>query len=890
MSKIHVKYGLEFQSNLYRSSDRKDWLQAVGAELEKKGVSIKLGEGSQTFEIKNSAELQEFYARYESDPKATAEAIGLAPGRELKRYVSDLVQALDDIVKDTSSIQAGTSIDLSTSGQMSKMLGLDDASRRYASSRTEFGQTAPAQGAMSVLGVMLSRNEIEADPLEDVPHMTAATFDGARLKSGRRSQEYEAVRTLSGVGKDQLIELLRSERGGKTILRRMRKAKDAEAFSLGYSGISMDEMRWDSRAHKIREANPHISLTVESGRLEADDKSGVHEVSLGNDYFEDAYYDTKNFDLLDNEMSVRGRVRRDDPEVGAGAVRRVLIQSKIGSAVDENGVKFAAKADVRKDSPSEEDLETLDESVRSGISGWGYSDTPIEALGLVYKELEKADALATVGEHKGVLQLEKQAHVRSTRSRFHFNLTDRSAMYGLFNGAGEKNIQSAMELIQGSTSLDPADAKELLQKGEALLDKSAILERAKEGIAALDPNLSAQDITVDMLKSLWPSRHSSRDKMTALKKEVVANAISDAYHDFAELLDDKRSRIAGSRGRDMRSFEMTEDVMTFMREKFSNLKEKQTVRPFLEKFDQELAGPNKDAFIAELAKFTADEGNDALAGAAHQDSAIANIRKHLVSDHLEIVHRQIESAGSMSKALWFDDARTAFANASSSSYSNFLIDTFDVSEFYTPEQWEALTPEQRAGAVDIEGNKMFHATLVNEVQIELGYEKPYTDAVARAQSAIGDAKAGLFMDFALEQGLGGAVANQPSSFETFRQELLAMPEVQQKDFLAQFNAFAEAKGSPLQLNAEDLNGMVEAQFVTRFQNQDVNKHKMLLKDVEVNGFIWERLLSMQDSIADLRGRRVLREAERAGLNNVEWTDAELSKGDTAISMVKDGIQ
>lgn len=894
MSTIHVKYGLEFRPDLYQSRDRGDWLQAVGEELEKKGVTLALGEGAGAFTIQNGAELSEFYEQYKSDPQGVADKVGLAPGRDLQRYVSDLVQALDDIVKDTSGLQSGQSIDLRASGELGKMLGLDDASVRYASSRSGFG-TTPAEGSMSVMGVMLSRNAAELDPLDGVPHMNPTTFDATSLKTGRRSQEYEAVRILSGLSKDELIGMLRSERGGRSLLHRMRKAKDAEAFSLGYQGVDLDEMRWDSRAHSIREANPFISLTVESGRMEMDDKDGVHEVGLGNDYFEDAYYDTADFSLNENDMSVRARVRRDDPEPGAGAVRRVLIQSKIGSNVDEDGVKFAAKADIRKDSPTEEDIANLDEDLRSGISEWGTwgnsGGKPIEAMGLVYEKLDEAGALATVGDQEGILQLEKQAHVRSTRSRFHFNLTSKDSMQKLFTQLGDPNIEAALALAKESTGMEPDVAAKLTALGEGILDRSVFVDQLKDKLAALDPNLAPQDVTADTINALWPGRSLSGNKVKTLQQEVLAEAISETFHEFGELLDDQRSRIAGSRGNALDDFEMTEEVITFMKGKFPNMLSKQTVKPFLDKLDAELSGPNKDAFLQELSTFMADEeGSDVLASAGNLDEAIGNVRKHMVSDHLEIVHRQIESAGSMSKALWFDNARSNFAGVSGSSWSNFLIDTFDVSEFYTPQAWDSLSPEEKAGGVDVSADKMFHATLVNEVQIELGYEKPYTDAVTKAEAQISDAKAGLLMDFALDKGLGGVVANQPASFEAFRQELLGMPESEQQQLLDQLNAFSQDKGSPLTFDKAAIEGFVEAQFSTRMQGKDTSGHEMLLKDVEVNTFIWGKLLDMQESIADLRGRRVKREAERAGFDDTEWSSAALSKGDTAISMIKDGIQ
>lgn len=67
MSTIHTKYGYEFRRDLI-SQNRDAWLKAVGQELEKKGISVKVGEGAHAQEIKNSDQLNAFFARHQSNP------------------------------------------------------------------------------------------------------------------------------------------------------------------------------------------------------------------------------------------------------------------------------------------------------------------------------------------------------------------------------------------------------------------------------------------------------------------------------------------------------------------------------------------------------------------------------------------------------------------------------------------------------------------------------------------------------------------------------------------------------------------------------------------------------------------------------------------------------
>lgn len=886
MSTIHVKYGLEFKPELYRSDNKDAWLEAVGAELEKKGVSLQLGVNT-PIAISNTQELKSFYQRYTSQPEKVAQELGLQPGQDVQRYIRDLVQTLDDIVKSTSDVKTGTTIDLRPSSDMSKMLGLDDSSHRYASARTGFGEGTKTSRSVSVLGVMLSRDAAPVDPLAGQLFIDATTFSGQRLKTDRNNQEFEAVRRLGGLDKDQLIEFLRTERNGRPILNRLRKAKDAEAFSIGYSGVTMDKMRWDSDAHRIREDNPFVSLTVESERLEANE-NGEYEVQLGTDYNEDTYYDTKDFSLLNNEMSVRARIRRDDPQPGSDAVRRILIQSKAGSSVDESGTKSAAKADIRKDNPSAEDIANLDEDIRTGMSEWGWNRTsePIEAIGIVHKDLAERGVLPTVGEHKDVLQLEAKAFVRSTRSRFHFNETSRQATVNLFREAGEPNIKQVLEWVKASASLKPEDAAKLNKLGESLLDKTAIVERTRDALIALDPSLQQQGVTVDTINQLWPDKDVTSNKLETQKRRVVADTLKSTMNEFATLVDDLRRDIAGARGNEVRNFNLTDEFVEYIKEKDSSTKSFTTIKPFLERLDKELSGPNKQAFMDDFAQWAADKGNKAILEAPDKDVAMGSLRKHLVNEQLDIIHRQLEASGTMGQTLWFDSARKTYAD-STRSYGNFLIDTFDVSEMYTPEVWKTLTDAQKAGAEPVDPKHMFHATIVNEVQIELRSEEPFMKAIAAAEKTLQGDRAGVLMDFALAQGMP-VLADQSASFAQWLGDLQKQPADQQKQVLEQLQAFASDKGSPLTFSMADLQKLDASLFTVERQGQGYETQSSHLEDLNMAQFVWSKMLGAQEYIANLRGRRVEQEAERAGISGVQWENAEMSKGDTALTLLRDG--
>jgi hypothetical protein len=327
------------------------------------------------------------------------------------------------------------------------------------------------------------------------------------------------------------------------------------------------------------------------------------------------------------------------------------------------------------------------------------------------------------------------------------------------------------------------------------------------------------------------------------------------------------------------------ETLDFMRERYPELKKIQTVGPFLQKFDQLLAGPEKDAFIQDLSKYTTDKGENALQNATDKDAAMRGLRTHLVNEHLDILHRQIETSGTAARTLSFDNARKAYAGNDRTNW-NFLIDTFDVSEYYTPEAWQSLTPEERAGAKAAPTDKMFHATVVNEVQIELGYEKPFVEAIEKAQAAVQNARGGLLMDYAVERGLAQST-DAPATFHNLLRDTLAKPQREQDSFFSALNDFAKARGSAITFDADSTKTLGESAFSASNRNQDGSKHTQLLEDQRMTEFVWGEFRRAQEFIADLRGNRVTREADRAGFST-KWVNSEMSKGDLALTLLRDG--
>jgi hypothetical protein len=86
--------------------------------------------------------------------------------------------------------------------------------------------------------------------------------------------------------------------------------------------------------------------------------------------------------------------------------------------------------------------------------------------------------------------------------------------------------------------------------------------------------------------------------------------------------------------------------------------------------------------------------------------------------------------------LWFDQSRSFWVPASSRSFSNFMIDTTDMTEMLSNEEWNTIPETDRTFSTPLPAAKIFNTVLVNELQIELGMEKAYVERLRELDAAV----------------------------------------------------------------------------------------------------------------------------------------------------------
>lgn len=875
MSSINIKRGVQFQPDLFRKSDRTAWLDAVGAELEKKGVTVKVGEGWQAKEVRNAAELKEAVAalaKAAATPPTTPPPAGAPnPAFAAKSYVSDLMQALDDIVSPEAKVAKGDRFDFSKGSKLSKALGVDDGKMaNYGSSvTTDFGIAAKKkpEATMVVDGVTLQARAPTGLDLSTVPHMSAETMRNAPATYGRDGEEVEATRVITGLSKAQVVSL------ATDALNDLQRPKSAVGLTVGQ--IPLDEMTWDSDSHALRRANPYVSFSLDYRSLEVSPNSGQPRVAVGRDFFFDAVMAKKDLETgkLTKELAQAGISERDRIRYGSDQTEtdgtRQLVGAKFGTHIDEDGNKHAQKVDSRSDSVTHEMIEHVGEVAATGRlgPGWPNQGKMAPAAVAVHRAAVQAGLTQNVGGETDVLALEVGAVVRQIRGRFHLNETSQSNLLKGFNEAGEPKLTQLQALIQAAPDFaasgdQPSKAQLLTQVG-ALLDRSAIVKAATAGLKAVDPNVTVDKALIDRL---WPGKPVTTKADVKLQR-AVADAIRTTYDAFSQSIDDLQRNIGGTTDKAVRDAGSANDVRDFFRQKAAvasfmaraeanaatsgvtvgnpasytayakkivamadgkektdllqsigvgmnqlkamddaafaspvkvtaGLLKKQTFEPFLTELDAQRAGPNAAAFATELGTYLAGKKSPALDAAADKAPVLDNLRKNLVTAHVEVLHRMIEGAACWGQGIWFDNYRQTMLGISPNT-GNFIIGSMDYAEFYDAKTGLGLSFKERVSRAPLDAVRMKGAQISNDIQIELESEDKYNEAIRTAQYGINGATAGLAMDYALSKKVAGLTAGDAPAFEKWFAAQAALPDAQRKAFVADLATYAQSKGSPI---------------------------------------------------------------------------------------------
>lgn len=723
--------------------------------------------------------------------------------------------------------------------------------------------------------------------LQGKKFMHRETFKGSPSGGwAREDVELEAVLGVTNVDPKKLYEFLRADPGNGNPLRgslftdannyrELRRSGNMEAFSVGFP---VDEIPWTADAHALREKNPHVWLAIEDDRFEVDERTNKRRLSVGTDIMDDVYYDTKDFLLLRNKMSIRSRKRWDTPT----ETRRILIGLKRDGDVT-NGFKNVSKTDVRNDGASAEDLAGFDEAMRTGMTSWNGSPAPAVPLKELYERLDSRALLPDSPTFKGVLQLEPKTVLRSVRSRYHLNEVSVSDITALYKLGGERmralsKMADETRAAGGLTAGQDTAVTAFQKKAAAILDNSLVAERAAAKLQAIDPSFVATAASIapylpDAPRLSAPTSVDDlvRRKGELEKRRVIGETISDLYHELAKDLDDGSSeslRRVITRSLDRKAEAHAELYVEWQKSLTKSLGPKTTYDPFVPLWNaSQLADYNAFGLAqkaANVRKFRDFEALDA--------DGFANLQAQLKSEQVRIWGRQIEEAGTAARALWFDQARAFYVPQSRRETSNFIIDTMDFTMAYTADVWDGVPEADRNAGHELDESKLINAVLVNEAQIELLAGGEYVKRVQILSNAHDRARD--FMKKATAAGLASDDAGYKALFESLKAKNDA-------------DLTAELKTLGVALEPDQFReGILPVLLETGIRDGGTNK------DVEVAlagaKFVFDEYQAMQANIAKLKEEKVRDVLRKAGApNTFGWAPTAGGKGELALAIVRD---
>jgi hypothetical protein len=298
---------------------------------------------------------------------------------------------------------------------------------------------------------------------------------------------------------------------------------------------------------------------------------------------------------------------------------------------------------------------------------------------------------------------------------------------------GMTRINVATELAEAAQArIDGPELQSLIALGKAIQDGTATNDAILEAIKAEFPDATERDVEEAKPSSVPPASIAG-----LRQRELAADAIKSVYDDFAEQLDDLDRDIADNADGDWD--DLAEMWRAYVISTRSSLRSTNTWTAF------------RDAWLSTDPMDGLKDFNDY--GVAERDAGNElfedfepvmewdGIGKDLAREMLKIHGRQIEAAGTAARTLWFDNAREFYVPNSRRYTSNFLIDTMDVAQMLSRQEWEGLSDEHKKAGAVLPPEAVFKTVLVNEVQIELGAEEAYLERIAELQAAIDDGTA-----------------------------------------------------------------------------------------------------------------------------------------------------
>ncbi len=267
------------------------------------------------------------------------------------------------------------------------------------------------------------------------------------------------------------------------------------------------------------------------------------------------------------------------------------------------------------------------------------------------------------------------------------------------------------------------------------MNHTVVAEQAQEALKKLDPDM---EVTVESITKFLPDSDTTPSNLQALQKmEIVANTVRDLYQELANDLVSIQSFIVvppadTNEAVRFRHWQRSQAPI------LSSLRSHTTFDRFAE-IHTDILQRDATGLRANLEAYNRfgeeQQREDVQMFSSFKpldEERFRAIADQLLIENLRIWKRKIEAAGSAALGLWFDKTRQFYVPRSERrrQIGDFVIDTMDLTGMFTLDAWGDTPIADWDNESEPNIDKLFHSTLVNEVQIELGLEKPYVDQIA----------------------------------------------------------------------------------------------------------------------------------------------------------------
>lgn len=616
---------------------------------------------------------------------------------------------------------------------------------------------------LAVATLITNQSFAEFDPA--LPFLSKTKYDQAKLAGFgtwiRDGAEMEMTFKFTCNDKDQdslamdkaIYKILTANNYEK--FKKMVKCKDCSAISQGFG--SPELMSWDKISHAVRQNLGYMPVTIEYERLQPQELPSSLKLSYGSDLMDDIYYDTDEFLAISNYYGLRARKRWDSANSTAKPMmRRILVGLKETPPIDPKGLKTAMKIDDRFDSPTIEQILNFSSEIPTGIRDQSGTKYPIPSVMRLYEGLAAKGLLQDQGSEVGVLQLKPKTFLRSLRLRYHYgSFSSQTTISGLKFSKEVLNEVSDLAKKLDLTSLTEIEKKsvaKIISIADAINDPTGYL--AIKGLDKTD-NLVEENIKAKGYFDLYQIGSLPFDKIQRAVK--ISEALAAIYREVGYEIEHNAHLFAKQPKTSKETAGIKKVIFVVANEKTGGLGG--VILPEAARyFEKNLAGLITENGIAKTIEILNAKVEVLKASGSAVYADLTPFTEKQVEDALEIftfkkfeeAGRQVEMGSALHKQLAFMVLNVAVVGRYQPS-ENMFIDTVDfvgmfkavpleVDEYDSANpgnppvrkvlDFNLLTNNHVITGKSIDEN-LIGAYLSNDVQLELGEEKPFLNAIVK---------------------------------------------------------------------------------------------------------------------------------------------------------------